>query len=105
MAQLDMNEIMKQARQMQEQLASAEDSLKDKEVTASAGGGTVKVTATGDMKITSITIDPEVLKDGDVELLQDMIMAAVNDALASAQELATSKLGDITGGLNIPGMF
>ncbi|MFC2647296.1 YbaB/EbfC family nucleoid-associated protein [Atopobium sp. oral taxon 416] len=105
MAQLDMNEIMKQARQMQEQLASAEDSLKDKEVTASAGGGTVKVTATGDMKITSITIDPEVLKDGEVELLQDMIMAAVNDALASAQELATSKLGDITGGLNIPGMF
>lgn len=105
MAQLDMNEIMKQARQMQEQLASAEDSLKDKEVTASAGGGTVKVIATGDMKITSITIDPEVLKDGDVELLQDMIMAAVNDALASAQELATSKLGDITGGLNIPGMF
>ena len=105
MAQLDMNEIMKRARQMQEQLASAEDSLKDKEVTASAGGGTVKVTATGDMKITSITIDPEVLKDGDVELLQDMIMAAVNDALASAQELATSKLGDITGGLNIPGMF
>lgn len=105
MAQLDMNEIMKQARQMQEQLASAEDSFKDKEVTASAGGGTVKVTATGDMKITSITIDPEVLKDGDVELLQDMIMAAVNDALASAQELATSKLGDITGGLNIPGMF
>lgn len=105
MAQLDMNEIMKQARQMQEQLASAEDSLKDKEVTASAGGGTVKVTATGDMKITSITIDPEVLKDGDVELLQDMIMAAVNDALASAQELATSKLGDITGGLNISGMF
>lgn len=105
MAQLDMNEIMKQARQMQEQLASAEDSLKDKEVTASAGGGTVKVTATGDMKITSITIDPEVLKDGEVELLQDMITAAVNDALASAQELATSKLGDITGGLNIPGMF
>lgn len=102
---LDMNQIMKQARMMQEQLASAEDHLKDKEVTATAGGGTVKVTATGDMKLKSIEIDPKALDPEDVDLLEDMILAAVNDALDSAQSAASSELGSITGGLNIPGLF
>lgn len=102
---LDMNAIMQQARAMQEQLASAEESLKNKEVTATAGGGTVKVVATGDMKLKSIEIDPKALDPEDVDLLQDMILAAVNDALDSAQSAASSELGSITGGLNIPGLF
>ena len=90
---------------MQEQLASAEEGLMDKEVTATAGGGTVKVVATGDMKLKSIEIDPKALDPEDVDLLQDMILAAVNDALDSAQSAASSELGSITGGLNIPGHF
>lgn len=102
---LDMNAIMQQARAMQEQLASAEEGLKDKEVTATAGGGTVKVVATGDMKLKSIEIAPSALDPEDVDLLQDMILAAVNDALDSAQSAASSELGFITGGLNIPGLF
>lgn len=102
---LDMNSVMKQARMMQEQLASAESSLKDQEISASAGGGTVKVVATGDMQIKSIEIDPSAVDPDDVELLQDMILAAVNEALSSAQDAANQKLGAITGGLSIPGLF
>lgn len=102
---LDMDSVMRQARAMQDQLVAAEDSLKDQEVSASAGGGTVKVVATGDMKIKSITIDPAAVDPDDVELLQDMILAAVNEALSSAQDAASQQLGSITGGLNIPGLF
>ena len=97
--------MMKQARKMQEQLAQAEEALKDAEVSSSAGGGMVKVSATGNMRITSIQIDPQAVDPDDVELLQDMVMAAVNDALNSAQELASQQMGAITGGLNIPGLM
>ena len=105
MNNMNMQQVMQQARKMQEQLASAQDDLKDAEVSASAGGGMVKVTASGDGMLTSITIDPDALDPEDVELIQDTILAAVNEALASAQELADSKLGALTGGLNIPGLF
>lgn len=97
--------MMKQARKMQEQLAQAEEALKDAEVSSSAGGGMVKVTATGNMRITSIQIDPQAVDPDDVELLQDMVMAAINDALTSAQNLANQQMGAITGGLNIPGLM
>ena len=97
--------MMKQARKMQEQLAQAEEALKDAEVSSSAGGGMVKVSATGNMRITSIQIDPQAVDPDDVEPLQDMVMAAVNDALNSAQELASQQMGAITGGLNIPGLM
>lgn len=104
MAGMNMQQMMKQARKMQEQLAAAEDNLKTQTVDTSAGGGMVKVTMTGDMKIENITIDPDACDPEDVEMLQDMIMAAVNEAIRSVGELANKQMGAITGGLNIPGM-
>ena len=104
MAGMNMQQMMKQARKMQEQLAAAEDNLKTQTVDTSAGGGMVKVTMTGDMKIESIKIDPDAFDPEDVEMLQDMIMAAVNEAIRSVGELANKQMGAITGGLNIPGM-
>ena len=104
MAGMNMQQMMKQARKMQEQLAAAEDNLKTQTVDTSAGGGMVKVTMTGDMKIESIKIDPDACDPEDAEMLQDMIMAAVNEAIRSVGELANKQMGAITGGLNIPGM-
>ena len=102
---MDMNQMMKQARKMQEQLAGVQDDLTKTEVSASAGGGMVKVTGTADMEITSITIDPESLDPDDVELLQDSIMAAVNECLSNAQQIANQRMADVAGGMNIPGLF
>lgn len=103
--QMNMQQMMKQARKMQEQLAQAEERLAQTEVSSSAGGGMVKVTATGSQHITSIKIDPEAVDPEDVEMLEDMILAAVNDALGAAQELASQQMGALTGGLNIPGLM
>lgn len=107
MAQMNMQQMMKQARKMQEQLAAAQEKLKDVETTASAGGGMVKVTATGDLTLKSIEISPDACDPEDVELLQDMVLAAVNDALASAQEAASSQMSAAAGlgNMNIPGLF
>lgn len=102
---MNMAQMMKQARKMQEQLAQTEEKLRDMEVSSSAGGGMVKVTATGGMRITSIQIDPEAINPEDTDLLQDMILAAVNDALNSAQDLASQQMSAVTGGLNIPGLM
>lgn len=102
---MNMAQMMKQARKMQEQLAQTEEKLRDMEVSSSAGGGMVKVTATGGMRITSIQIDPEAVNPEDTDLLQDMILAAINDALNSAQDLASQQMSAVTGGLNIPGLM
>lgn len=107
MPQMNMQQMMKQARKMQEQLAAAQEKLKDVEASASAGGGMVKVVATGELKLKSIEISPDACDPEDVELLQDMVLAAVNEALNSAQEAASSQMGAATGlgGMNIPGLF
>lgn len=107
MAQMNMQQMMKQARKMQEQLAAAQEKLKDLEVSFSTGGGMVKVVATGEMQIKSIEISPDACDPEDVELLQDMVLAAVNEALSSAQEAAGSQMSAATGlgGMNIPGLF
>ena len=105
MPQMNMQQMMKQARKMQEQLAAAQDKLKDVEVSASTGGGMVKVVATGEMQIKSIEISPDACDPEDVEMLQDMILAAVNDALDSAETMAGQQMSAVTGGLNIPGLF
>lgn len=102
---MDMNQLMAQARKMQADLMSAQDELKDKQVTASAGGGMVKVVATGDLRIKSIEIDPDAIDPDDVEMLEDIIVAAVNDAIKQANELAEQGMESVTGGLNIPGLF
>lgn len=110
MGGMNMNQLMKQAQQMQAQLAEAQEKAKDIEVEASAGGGMVKVKASGEMQITSITLNPEAVDPEDVELLQDMIQAAINDALSAASEAKNNEvaqaagLGDM-GSMGIPGLF
>ncbi|MBM6942788.1 YbaB/EbfC family nucleoid-associated protein [Collinsella intestinalis] len=104
MPNMNMQQMMKQARKMQEQLAAAQESLAQVSVDASAGGGMVKVTMNGEMQLTSIKIDPEALDSADVEMLEDMIVAAVNEAHRSVAEQANRQMSAITGGLNIPGM-
>ena len=94
-----MQQLLKQAQKMQQDMMQAQEALKDELVEASAGGGMVKVTVSGDLEIKSIAIDPQAVDPEDVELLQDMVLAAVNEGMRSAQELAASKMGGITGGL------
>ncbi len=105
--QPNMNQMMKQVQQMQAEMAKAQDELKNETVEASAGGGMVTVKVSGELEILDLKIDPEAVDPEDVELLQDMVQAAVNEAVRSAQELAASKLGAATGGLGglgLPGM-
>ncbi len=104
MQNMNMGKMMKQVQQMQQQMAKAQEELAHEEVEASAGGGMVTVKVTGDLKIVSIKIDPKAVDAEDVEMLEDMVLAAANEALRTAQELASQKLGGLTGGLNIPGL-
>ena len=97
--QPNMQQLMKQAQKMQQEMLAAQEALKDEVVEASAGGGMVHVKVTGELVVKEITIDPQAVDPDDVELLQDMVLAAVNEGLRSAQELASSKLGGIAGGL------
>ena len=99
----NMQKMLAQVQKMQQEMVSAQDALKDEIVEASSGGGMVKVTITGDLVLKGIVIDPEAVDPQDVELLQDMVMAATNEAIRSAQELAANKLGAITGGIGGPG--
>src|SRR5438067_8622798 len=103
----DMNKLLQQAQQMQEQMTRVQDELASETVDASAGGGMVTVKATGAGEISEIKIDPKAIDPDDPELLEDMILAAVNEALRSAQALAQSKMGGMMGGLGdlgLPGL-
>lgn len=103
----NMNQLLKQAQQMQAEMAKAQEQLKTEIVEASAGGGMVKVTMTGDMQLREIAISPEAVDPEDVDMLQDMVAAAVNEALRSAQELAANRMGGIAGlggGGGLPGL-
>jgi DNA-binding YbaB/EbfC family protein len=105
----NMNKMMQQVQKMQEEMQRAQEELARETVTASAGGGAVKATVTGNLELVDLQIDPEVLDPDDVEMLQDMVLAAVNEALTSSQEMASKRLGGITGGLgdmglNMPGL-
>ncbi len=105
--QPNLNQMMKQVQAMQAEVAKAQESLKDETVEATAGGGMVKVVMSGDLELKQLTIDPDAVDPDDVELLQDMVTAAVTEALRSAQELAASKMGAATGGLGgmgLPGL-
>ena len=109
---LDLNAMMKQVQQLQGEMMEAQEKLKDEVVEASAGGGMVKVKMSGDLRLLEIAIDPEAIDPEDAELLQDMVTAAVNEGIRSAQELAASKMGGVAGlggagglgGLGLPGM-
>ena len=101
---MDMKKMMKQAQKMQRDAAAAQQEIAAMTFEASAGGGMVKVTVGGDMELKSIQIDPEAVDPDDIEMLQDMIVAAVNEGFRGVEELANRQMGAITGGLNIPGM-
>jgi DNA-binding YbaB/EbfC family protein len=96
--------LLRQAQQLQAKLAKAQEELGSMTVEASSGGGAVKVVIDGHQKVHSVQISPEVVAAGDVELLQDLVMAAVNEAIAQAQELVSKRLSSLTGGFNIPGL-
>jgi DNA-binding YbaB/EbfC family protein len=99
-----MGNMMKQAQQLQSKMMKLQEELAEKTVESSSGGGMVKVTANGRQQILSIQVEKEVVDPDDVEMLQDLILAAVNDALAKAQEMVSSEMSKLTGGLNIPGL-
>lgn len=101
----NMNQMMKQVKKMQEQMLKAQEELAEKLVEGSAGGGVVTVSANGHKKILSINIKPEAVDPEDVEMLQDLVLTAVNDALTKAEEIANQDMGKFTGGMKIPGLF
>jgi hypothetical protein len=96
---------MKQAQQMQARMAQAQQELAGKRVEASVGGGAVSVTADGQQNILAVRIDPEAVKAGDAEMLQELVLTGVNEALKKSRDLAAAELSKVTGGLNLPGMF
>ncbi|CUQ66053.1 MAG: YbaB/EbfC family nucleoid-associated protein [Nitrospira sp.] len=101
----NMSTILKQAQAMQEQMAKLQEQAASKTASGTAGGGIVTVTANGALQIVSVTIDPELIKSGDVEMLQDLVVAAGNDALRKAKDLMEQEMKALTGGLKIPGLF
>jgi nucleoid-associated protein EbfC len=99
----NMGNLLKQAQAMQTQMAKVQEQTSSKTVIGTAGGGSVTVTANGAMEIVGIAIDPEVVKSGDVEMVQDLVMAASNDALRKAREMMSDAMKSVTGGMNLPG--
>jgi DNA-binding YbaB/EbfC family protein len=100
-----MNKLfMRQAKELQAKLAKAQEELEDATLEASAGGGAVTITINGQQKVQSVKISPEAVDSQDVELLEDLILTAMNEAVRKSQELAQERLGSLTGGLKIPGL-
>ncbi|HCX65954.1 MAG TPA: YbaB/EbfC family nucleoid-associated protein [Eubacteriaceae bacterium] len=100
----NMNNMMKQVQKMQQDMQKVQGELEEKEVEASAGGGAVTVVATGKRQVVSIKINPEAVDEDDVEMLEDLVLAAVNEALKKAEDMVNSEMEKITGGMNIPGL-
>ncbi|MFE3441983.1 YbaB/EbfC family nucleoid-associated protein [Nocardia sp. NPDC059180] len=102
--QFDMQQILAQAQQMQEMMMAAQEEIAAAEVEGQAGNGLVKVTIKATGEVQSLTIDPKAVDPDDVETLQDLVIGAINDAMANAQELASQKLGPLAGGGGLPGL-
>ena len=100
-----MGKMMKQAQQLQTKMMKMQEELAGRTVEATAGGGMIKVVANGKQQVVSIAIEQEVVDPDDVEMLQDLILAAVNDALNRSQEMVSGEMSKLTGGMNIPGMM
>jgi len=100
-----MSELMKQANQMQLKMKKMQDELSKKTYEGTAGGGAVTVVVDGEHYLKSLKVDPEVLKSGDTDMLQDMLIAATNSAIKTAKETSDKEMSKITGGMGIPGMF
>jgi len=102
---MDMKQMMRQAQKMQKEFNKAQEEIATMSFEATAGGGMVTAVASGDMAITSLTIDPDAVDPEDVEMLQDMVVAAVNEALRGVSELSNQRMSAVTGGMNIPGLM
>jgi hypothetical protein len=100
-----MNEMLRQAQIMQRKMTEAQDALKTREVEASSGGGMVTVKVTGAQEVTEVRIEESVMEAGDVEMLQDLVMTAVNEAIKKSKDMMEEAMKGVTGGLSIPGMF
>jgi nucleoid-associated protein EbfC len=101
----NMNNILKQAQKLQKQMEDVKSELSKKTVEVTTGGGAVKAVVNGDKELVEIKIKPEVVDPEDVEMLEDLVLSAVNEAIKKADEMMSSEMGKLTGGLNIPGMF
>ncbi len=101
----NMNNMMKQVQKMQQQMEAAQREIEEKEIESTSGGGAVNVVVTGKKVLKSLKIDPEVVDKDDVEMLEDLIVAAINEAFRKADETSEQEMKKITGGLNIPGLF
>lgn len=100
-----MGKMMKQVQKMQAEMMKLQEELGNKTVEGSAGGGAVKVIANGKQELTSVEIKPEAIDQEDIEMLQDLILTAVNEALNNSRDMVAKEMGRLTGGLNIPGLF
>ncbi|MBE6732941.1 MAG: YbaB/EbfC family nucleoid-associated protein [Ruminococcaceae bacterium] len=101
----NMNQMLKQAQKMQADMATLQEDLENREYTAVSGGGMVEVTVDGKHNIKSLKINPEIIDPDDVEMIEDLVTVAVNEAIGNAAKTAEEEMGAITGGLNLPGMF
>ncbi|MFA5536392.1 MAG: YbaB/EbfC family nucleoid-associated protein [Bacillota bacterium] len=101
----NMNKMMKQVQKMQADMARMQVELEDRTVSASAGGGVVEVVANGKQELVSIKINPDAVDPEDVEMLEDLVLTAVNNALKQSQEMVANEMSKITGGMNLPGLF
>lgn len=101
----NMGNMMKQAQMLQSKMLKLQEELSNKTIETSSGGGMIKVVANGKQQIVSIQIEKEVVDPEDIEMLQDLILSAINDALAKSQEMVSGEMGKLTGGLNIPGLM
>ncbi|MGM0437423.1 MAG: YbaB/EbfC family nucleoid-associated protein [Bacillota bacterium] len=101
---MNMNKLMKQAKQMQAKMSKVQEELEEKTVEATAGGGAVKVVVNGKQEVIDLEIDKDAVDPEDVEMLEDLILAAVNEGLRKVQDMVDDEMGKVTGGMNIPGM-
>ncbi len=101
---MDMGKLMKQAKKMQQEMAKIQEELAEKQVEASAGGGVVRVVVNGKQELLEVKIDPSVVDSDDVEMLQDLVLAAANEALEQSRDLASQRLNSVAGGMGIPGL-
>ncbi|MFW6030068.1 MAG: YbaB/EbfC family nucleoid-associated protein [Halanaerobiales bacterium] len=101
---MNMNKLMKQAKEMQAKMSKMQNELEEKTVETTAGGGAVKVVVNGKQEVLDLEIDPDAVDPEDVEMLEDMILAAVNEGMRKVQDMVDEKMGKVTGGMNIPGM-
>ena len=100
-----MQQMMKQAKMMQKKMAEIQEELKKMEFEASAGGGAVKARVNGDQEVLEVKLDTDMIDADDLDMVEDMVMVAVNDALKQSKDEAKSKMSGLTGGMNVPGMF